>query len=369
MRIGIDARELLAHATGVGRYLASLCQAWAESPRTRAHKFTLYSPASIPEDETRFSFLNSSDPRFQVRVVPGSRGSWWEQMLLPPVVNADPPDVFFSPAYAAPLRLTVPVVLTIADISFASHPEWFRWREGLRRRWLAARSAQRAARILAISQFTRREIVDWLGIDAERIAVTPLAVDGAWAPPTSSVRDPLVLFVGSIFTRRHLPWLIAAFGRALARVPDARLAIIGANRTYPREDLRTQAADAGLTGRVSVEDWVDDARLAAYYARARVFVFLSDYEGFGLPPLEALTAGVPIVVLDTPVAREVYGDAATYVAPGDLTGIADALVRGLTLTTPACSATAEHLLARYSWAHTANLTLDALERAAEAPQR
>ncbi|HAK55319.1 MAG: glycosyltransferase family 1 protein [Vicinamibacterales bacterium] len=368
MRIGIDARELLGHPTGIGRYLASLCQAWAQSPRTRSHRFILYSPAPIPEDETRLPFLSSSESQFEIRVVPGSRGSWWEQMRLPPVVNADSPDVFFAPAYAAPLRLAMPVVLTIHDISFATHPEWFRWREGLRRRWLAARSAERAARILTVSQFTRRELIDWLGIDGERIAVTPEAVDAGWAPATSNAREPLVLFVGSIFTRRHLPWLIAAFGRALAQVPDARLAVIGANRTYPCEDLQVHAVRAGLGARITIEDWVDDARLAGYYARARVFAFLSDYEGFGLPPLEALTAGVPIVVLDTPVAREVYGDAATYVTAGDLNGVTDALVRGLAASTHALPAATEHVLARYSWTHTADLTLDALERAAEPAQ-
>ena len=104
---------------------------------------------------------------------------------------------------------------------------------------------------------------------------------------------------------------------------------------------------------------MDDTRLATYYGRARAFAFLSEYEGFGLPPLEALAAGIPIIVLDTPVAREVYGDAATYVAAGNITSIADALVQALSARPTQSPA----VLKRYSWARTADVTLDALERA------
>ena len=123
-----------------------------------------------------------------------------------------------------------------------------------------------------------------------------------------------MLFVGSIFNRRRLPTLITAFAAATATRPDARLVIAGADRSYPALDLAGLAAEAGVGGRVEIRNYVHARRSStSLYARAAVFVFLSEYEGFGLTPLEALSAGVPIVVLDTPVAREVYGDAAWYV--------------------------------------------------------
>ena len=120
-----------------------------------------------------------------------------------------------------------------------------------------------------------------------------------------------MLYVGSIFNRRRLPDLIAAFARAAHDMPRARLVIAGADRSWPAQDLAAVAAAQGLGSRVELRHYVSDTELAALYARASVFAFLSEYEGFGLTPLEALASNVPIVVLDTPVAREVYGLAVT----------------------------------------------------------
>ena len=130
----------------------------------------------------------------------------------------------------------------------------------------------------------------------------------------------MVLFVGSIFNRRRLPETIAAFAAATARRPEARLVIVGADDRIHRCTSTRSRRPAGVGDRVDVQRYVSDAELDSLYQRASVFVFLSDYEGFGLTPLEALSAGVPIVVKDTPVAREVYGDAAWYVDHADLVG-------------------------------------------------
>jgi glycosyltransferase involved in cell wall biosynthesis len=175
-----------------------------------------------------------------------------------------------------------------------------------------------------------------------------------------------VLFVGSVFNRRHLPDLIAAFARATADLPASRLAIVGADRTWPRQDLRATAAGLGIEGKVEVHHYVSQADLTGFYRRASAFAFLSEYEGFGLTPLEALAAGVPLVVMDTPVAREVYGDAAEYVAAGDLDGTAAVLRRFLTSPTTAREqlARAPAILARYSWDRAAADTLEHIERVA-----
>ena len=180
-------------------------------------------------------------------------------------------------------------------------------------------------------------------------------------------RDRLALFVGTLLNRRRLPHLVDAFAVATADLPDARLVIVGTDRTWPPQDLPALAARLGIANRLDLRNYVNDTELAALYARASVFVFLSEYEGFGLTPLEALAAGVPIVVLDTPVAREVYGPAATYVPrSADVTDTAWIIRRILLDKTAAHEqmAVAPSVLARYSWDVAAASTLDALESCA-----
>ena len=355
--IGIDARELLGQATGVGRYLGELLRRWVRRADAASREFVLYTPEPLP-------FLATVPPgaRVSERVVGSGRGTWWEQTHLRRAVRADPPDVFFASAYTAPLALGVPLAVAIHDVSFAAHPEWFRPREGARRRLLTRQAARSAEVIFTISEFSRREIVDRLAVPPERIRVTYPSVTPRSAPEVA--REPLVLFVGSVFNRRRLPATIAAFAAATRGRADARLIIAGADRSYPPLDLAGLAAEAGAATRIELKQYVSEEELTSLYARASVFVFLSEYEGFGLTPLEALAAGVPVVVLDTPIAREVYGEAAWYVPPdGDVPAAATAI--GTLLDDGGTRArllqAAPAVLARYSWDTTADTTLAAIE--------
>ncbi len=144
---------------------------------------------------------------------------------------------------------------------------------------------------------------------------------------------------------------------------EARLDLVGENRTHPHQDLGALAASLGVGPQVVVRSFVPDADLAALYAGARVFAFLSEYQGFGFTPLEALSAGVPIVVLDTPVAREIYGTAARYVRQGDEAGCTEAL-RALLYDESARTRildAAPAVLARYSWTRAAEETMRVIE--------
>ena len=358
LRIGVDARELLGNATGVGRYLGELLRRWTARPDARQRRFVLYSPAplliSLPADT------------IERRVVRGGRGTWWEQMSLGPAVRRDRLDAFFAPAYTAPLGLRVPLAVTIHDVSFFAHPEWFRRREGFRRRWLTRRTAAAAAAVFTDSNFSREEIRVRLHVDPARVHVISPGVTPRALPAPRHAREPLVLYVGSLFNRRRLPDLIAAFAMATANLPAARLAIVGDDRTWPVQNLPAVAAAHGVGSRIDFHRYVADDALAELYARASVFAFLSEYEGFGLTPLEALSAGIPPVVLDTAVAREVYGDAAIFVRKDDIEGTAAALRR--ILTDPPSAATvltgAREVLSRYSWDEAADRTLGHLERIA-----
>lgn len=373
MQIAIDARELCGRPTGIGRYVSHLLAVWGDMPEARRHRFTLYAPEPV-DVQTLAPEARTLD--LVVRVITGHPGTVWEQLRLASALRHDRPDVVFAPAYTSPLLCGIPTVLTVHDVSFEAHPEWYRWREGTRLRWLTRRTARRARLVLTDSEFSKREIVHRLGISSDRIRVIRLGVTeprpstllraGAadWDPHPPP-RDPVVLFVGSLFNRRRLPDLLTAFSELTRTRPEARLEIVGEDRTYPHQDLAGLAARLGIQERVSLRSYVNDDELIGLYGRASVFAFLSDYEGFGLTPLEALAAGVPIVVLDTAVARELYGDAAVYVQRGDVRETAAALAfmmsdadaRRRVLDRAAI------VLRGFSWTDAARRTLGALESA------
>jgi glycosyltransferase involved in cell wall biosynthesis len=296
--------------------------------------------------------------------------------------------VFFAPAYTAPLRLRCPIVQTIHDLSFLAHPEWFSRRERLRRAWLTRVSARRARAVLTVSRFSATEIQRRLGIPADRLRVIPhgLTTPATTNPglvvagdrnvttnpglvdlvnPTFSERRPTVLYVGSVFNRRRVPDLIHAFALVLAAIPAARLEIVGENRTHPVQDLAALCRTLNIADRVTIRSYVSDGELVDLYRSARAFAFLSEYEGFGLTPLEALGCGIPVVVLDTPVARETCGPAARYVELGDRRGVAAHLIALLSdeQAHGKALAPAAAVLMRYSWPEAARATLEALEAA------
>jgi glycosyltransferase involved in cell wall biosynthesis len=222
-------------------------------------------------------------------------------------------------------------------------------------------------RVLTISEFSKLEITTRLGVTPEKIDVVyPGITRMAGGSPTWS-RPPhhTVLYVGSLFSRRHIPELIAGFTALARRRADIRLEIVGDNRTAPHVDLERVAADTGTGDRIRLRAFVSDQDLWALYGSARAFVFLSDYEGFGLTPLEALAAGLPIVVLDTPVAREVYADAALYVERPDPLLIEKALERILTdeAERTRILEAGRSVLGRYSWRTCSERVLEILVRA------
>lgn len=355
MRIGIDARELCGKPTGVGRHLTGLLTAWAVDPNAARHSFVLYAHEAVTTP------LRNA----KVRVVAGNPGTLWEQVSMPAAAKHDQLDLFFAPGYTLPVTLDVPAVVLVHDISFVVHPEWFRWREGLRRRLLTRWSCRRARLILTVSDAARDDIISAFGIAPDRVRrVYPGVV--RMAAPADIRRQKMVLFVGSVFNRRHLPNLIRGFTPVATKHPEARLEIVGDNRTYPYEDLAALAAREGIAPQVSIRPYVSDQELAALYGRAAAFALLSEYEGFGHPPLEALACGVPPIVLNTTVAREVYGDAAFYVPQDDRAAITRALHEMLfdDQARQQVLRAAPVVLSRYSWSRAGADTLEALEHAA-----
>lgn len=355
MKVAIDARELGGHRTGVGRHLHEILRAWADDPGASGHEFALCS--NVPLDLSPYQGL-----RVRALMEPG-RGLTWEQVTLPRMLRHERADILFAPGYTAPLWTATPTVLVVHDVSFASRPEWFSWREGARRRTITRLAARRAARVVTVSQFSKSEIEAHLGIPPSKISVVSNGVTRMRVSTAAGPHAPTVLYVGSVFNRRHVPALIDAVALLVSRGKDVRLEIVGDNRTRPHIDLVDYARSASVSDRVRVRSYVSDAELAECYSRATAFAFLSEYEGFGLTPLEALSAGVPIVVLEHPATREVYGRSATFVAAPTPLAIAAGLERALFDDTERLRVlgSAEEVLARYSWKAAAVQLLDLFE--------
>ena len=230
LTIGIDARELLGEPTGVGRYLGELLRRWVgAAPTPRRGEFVLYTPEPLPFLRTR------ARRRRDVRevVVGSGRGTWWEQTHLRRAVRADPPDVFFAGAYTAPLALGVPLAVAIHDVSFAAHPEWFRPREGARRRLLTRQAARaRRGRLHRSRSSPRGEIVERLSVPAGSRARHPARRHAAARPVAPAARA-----AGAVRRLALQPPAPAATDHGLRRGaatrPEARLVIVGANRSYP----------------------------------------------------------------------------------------------------------------------------------------
>jgi glycosyltransferase involved in cell wall biosynthesis len=352
MRIGVDARELAGQVTGVGRYLAGLLHEWAATGAAGAHQFLLYAPAPLP---THFS-------AFETKVLPGTPGTWWQQTTLAAAARRDELDVFFAPQYSAPLFLRTPTVVVVYDVSFAARPEWFRMREGIRLRTLVRWSAAKACAVVTISEFSRREIREHLGVPDGKIHVIRPGIPQR--SPQSGDGGGRLLYVGSIFNRRHVLDLIRAFATVARRRPDASLDIVGDNRSYPFEDVAAAIEREQLGDRLRWHRYANEEQLADLYGRARAFAFLSEYEGLGLTPLEALAAGAPSVLYDTDIARETCGDTALYVRPGDSRALVHAIETLLydNETRSDLLMSGEPELAKFSWSRAATEILRVIEQ-------
>jgi glycosyltransferase involved in cell wall biosynthesis len=318
LRVGIDARELQGRATGVGRYLRGLLRHW-------------------PREDTLFLYFNGPAPDAAIAAAAPSRlrpsngrpvaGIFWQERFLPRATRIDAVDVLFSPAYSCPLSLALPRVTTVHDLSFFSLPDDFTVLDGLRRRLLVGASIRASRRIVVVSDFTRREIASRFPDVADRIRVVAHGSDDD-IPAAAGVREPhRLLAVGSILNRRHLPALLAAVARLRRAYCDVHLDVVGDNRTHPRIDVARRLRGLGIEDRVAISGFLTDEDLAARYALAGVAVYLSEYEGFGMPVVEAMARGIPVVTSTRPATGEIFREAALTVAPDDAGAVAGALGR------------------------------------------
>jgi glycosyltransferase involved in cell wall biosynthesis len=245
-------------------------------------------------------------------------------------------DLLHAPGYCAPRRPGVPVVLTVYDTIAIRHPELARRSNALHYRWRLPRSARAAARVIVPLECVADQVETCLRVDRGRIRVVPLGVDACLSPPSEdetavtraqfNLERPYILFVGNLEPKKNLPTLLRAFARLVEGGLPHDLVLAGKPGWKCRDVLRLPES-LGIAERVRMLGYVDGAHLRGLYGAADVFAFPSLVEGFGLPPLEAMACGTPVVTSDIPALRETAGDAAERVAPTDIEALADALRR------------------------------------------
>lgn len=332
LRIGIDARELLPGPfTGSGRYLANFLE--ADLTRTSGHHFVLYG-----HPDTQFP---SPSECFTFKILRAPATLWWDHIALNRALKRDRIDLFFTPYDKMPYRAPCPVFITIHDILYQRISD----HKGLKKRlynalYRAQRGAmaRRAAGILTVSEYSRRDIAAFYGLDPDRIAVTFNAVSARFnphIPPADIARvkkkyglnAPYILNLSNFKPHKNPETLIAAYANLS---PDIRkrthLVLAGAHNAFV-PPLRAQAKTLHLSQTIHFPGAIAEADLPALYAGAALFAFPSLCEGFGLPPLEAMACGIPVVASNATSLPEVVGDAGLLVSPSDIHAFSAAIAR------------------------------------------
>ncbi len=377
MRIALDATPLLGPRTGVGRYVAGLVEAMTELPGGEPDEivlvpFTWRGTADLALVAPAARQVRRRRRRLPMRLLQAA----WAALPFPPVEwLAGQVDVFHATNFVAPPARRAATVVTVHDLTYLRYPEMVT-AASARFRDLVPRALGRGATVCTPTAAVGAEVADAYRLPPERLVVTPLGVGPAWR--TAAPADPAwlaanglperyLLFVGNREPRKNLPTLLAAYRELLADPPAnpggvPPLVLVGPAGWGEALDLAGLPAEA-----VRTPGYLPEDDLARVVTGAAALVFPSWYEGFGLPALEALACGTPVVATDLPALREVLGDQAELVPPGDAAAMAAALAKvlGDPGGEPARAARRARAAA-FTWAACAQATLSAYRRALEA---
>jgi glycosyltransferase involved in cell wall biosynthesis len=358
MTIVLDARTATDHFPGIGRYVVNLVRALQR--------------VAPDLDLTLLRDLAATSPRLTLPDLPAidcavSPFALAQQWQVRSIVRRSPPPLYHSPYYLMPYRPGVPTVLTAYDVIPLIYPQYYTVPQRFIFRFAHALALKTARVTLAISEATKTDLVRRLGAQPDRIRVTPLAADPCFTPQSmaalQTVRekyqlpDRYVLYVGSNKPHKNLVRLVTAFSNFQLPTSNVHLVIAGSwDDRYPEAQQLALGND-----RIRILGPIGEADLPALYSGAVVFAFVSEYEGFGLPPLEAMACGTPVIASHTSSLPEVVGEAGLLVDPHDVEAIAAALERLVSdpnLRADLAQRSLERA-AQFSWEQTARLTLSA----------
>ncbi len=378
MKIALNALFLQTPASGSGQYLLHLLRALKEVDQQNEYMLLGAKPvAHNGNAETPFPYQVSPVPSF-ARRNENVEKVVWEQYTGPAAARRGGIDLFHVPYFAPPLFPRTPTVVTIHDVIPLRLPAY---RAGASIRAymrLVARAAHNATQIITVSQHAKQDMMDTLRLPAERIRVTYEAAGDEYKPITDAstlartrarygVGERYLFYLGGLDQRKNVPQLVRAFAHLYKQLdqPDLQLLISGnpdkqKGPFFP--DPRPVAAELGISERV-IYRFVEDEDKPAMYSGASLFVFPSLYEGFGLPPLEAMSCGAPVVCSNRTSLPEVVGDAAITVDPDDTQALVEAVRSVLNDDTLRDNLRARSLqrAAQFSWRKTATETLSAYQ--------
>lgn len=335
MRIGLDGYPLSEIKTGVGHYTYELSRHLALLAEECDDEYLLVSPR--PFEQNAIKDISTLDLNNRMRLIEKHTnfltGRWWS-VGLPRFLRRERLKIFHGTNHQIPLVGSCPSIVTIHDLSLLLHPDSHERRAVRRGRIFLPRVARRASLIITPTESVRREVIEHLGVSVDKVVAIHEAARACFYPATDEeatevrarlgVETDFVLCVATLEPRKNLPRLLTAFGELLrATNTKSQLVLVG-RKGWLVGDLMRRMDDFGE--RVRWLGYVSDADLRALYSSCKLFVYPSLYEGFGLPPLEAMSCGAPVVASRIASIAEVTGDAACLVAPTDAEALAHTLV-------------------------------------------
>ena len=389
MRIGLDGLPLTAPKTGVGHYTFELARALANIEP--ANQFEIVYPstyptigpvddgneAPVPDDSSH----NLPDNLKLRRVRVGPLGRHWWSAGLPRYVRRGKLDLFHGTNYDVPLWRRSATVLTIHDLSYFVHPETHEKRSVRRARRRLPVMARAADAVITPSESVRSEVCEYLKTVPEKVFAIPEAARACFRPlafaETADVRrrlgvaDDFLLTVGTLEPRKNLSVLVNAFEEVARTRPQCKIQlVIAGGRGWLSGPLFAAIEKSPARNRILLTDYLHDEDLRALYASCRAFIYPSMYEGFGLPPLEAMACGAPVIASRISAIAETTGDAAWFFDPQDIGDLAQNILQLVDDDNEESKENARRLsvvgrrrAAEFSWEKTARLTWNVYKEA------
>ncbi len=362
MKVAIDIQTTLGKPTGFGFYVSNLVEA-LKKHTGKDLQLELISP--------NYDRDFSTPQRF-----------YWDQVTYPKIAKSKKADLLHQPCFSAPLSFNKPVVVTIHDIISLLFPETIPFASRMfYSKWMPF-SYRKASQIITISQSTKRDIVRVLGISEDKITVIPLGFDTKMQDKVAkekiaevkkkySLPDNYLLHIGTLEPRKNLDFLIDVFSEVIKDADNELCLVITGKKGWYYEGLFEKVKDLSLEKRVIFTGYIDEKDKAAIYQGSRIFTFPSIYEGFGLPPLEAMAAGVPVISSDTSSMPEVIGDAGILLSPYNKDGWVKAISEVNKSEKIRQDMIAKNIkqVAKFSWDKTACKTLEVYKKALEGQKK
>ncbi|WP_458189883.1 glycosyltransferase family 4 protein [Haladaptatus sp. NG-WS-4] len=335
MKIGLDARTLVGNISGVGNYLANIIESGAFAGHTlyayyddRANE----SPASIETPEsTTLIWRPIRSPRFVDDLLGPAAPAWWVNVTLLRALKEDRIGAFFGPNFVQPILFDGPSAIIVHDMIHRTYPDAHPRLYRLYLQAFLGRAVKKADQIITVSSHSEQDLQKYRDVQPERISVAPGAANERYRPRelSSNTRerlreeydlpDQFLLYVGNIEPRKNLVTVIEALS-LLNEEERPPLVIVGKEQLAD-ETFKTAYQQCRFKDQITFTGYVAEEDLPLLYNMARIFVFPSLYEGFGLPVLEAIQSGTPVITSNTSSLPEVVGDAAVTVDPQDVSSI------------------------------------------------